>query len=448
VLVQGAASNVIGQSGAGNVISGNFDDGVRITGAAANSNVVAGNFIGIDANGTMALTNGLMGVRIEGAPGNVIGGVAPGERNVISGHVGGGAGILIQDAGSGITSGNEVLGNRIGTNAAGTSAVGNSTGIVLSFGADGNFIGGSAPGAGNVISGNVDGLVIESASNVVQGNFIGTDSSGTAPLGNSFFGVDVSTINAVNNTVGGTAPGARNVIGANGNAGINVGGTGNLIQGNFIGTDAQVSEDLGNGGHGIQASGTGHILGGVVAGAGNVIAFNAFDGVSVAGSETSINGNRIFANDELGIDLFPPNGVNANDPQDPDGGGNNGQNYPVVTGATTASSSSTIAGTLNSLPNTAFRIEFFNSPSCDPSNNGEGSVFLGATTVATDGSGNASFLKMFSVGLPSQSVATLTATRLDSGAPTDTSEFSRCRRVLRFRSQPSPTPSPSPTEPP
>jgi titin len=439
---------VIGQSGAGNVISGNDADGVQITGASANGNTVRGNLIGTNAGGTAALPNGLMGVRIADAPGNTIGGTGTGDRNVISGHSGGGTGVLIQDGGTGLTNGNEVLGNRIGTNASGNAAIPNSTGVRISSPADGNFIGGTSPGAGNLISGNLDGVVIQSASNVVQGNFIGTNAAGTAALGNGFFGVDMSTINAVNNTVGGTAQGAGNVIAANGNAGINVGGTHNLMEGNFIGTDISTSADLGNGGHGIQASGTGHTFGGVVSGAGNVIAFNGFDGVSVGGSGTSINGNRIFANDQLGIDLFPPNGVDTNDPQDPDGGGNNGQNYPVVTGATTASSSSTIVGTLNSLPNTAFRIEFFNSPSCDPSNNGEGSVFLGATTVATDGSGNASFLKMFSVGLPSQSVATLTATRLDSGAPTDTSEFSRCRRVLRFRSQPSPTPSPSPTEPP
>ena len=108
----------------------------------------------------------------QGADNNVIGGTAAGARNVISGNDGNG--VTIQGTG---TSGNRVVGNFIGTDVTGAVDLGNlSDGVSLSGGASGNFVGGTAPGSRNVISGNgADGVEIigdGTTGNTVQGNFI------------------------------------------------------------------------------------------------------------------------------------------------------------------------------------------------------------------------------------------------------------------------------------
>src|SRR5205085_760950 len=144
--------NVIGgtAAGAGNVISGNDNDGVEIGGADTSGNVVLGNFIGTDYTGSAALGNAEDGVYLwGGTTGNVIGGTAAGARNVISGNEWNGVEIS-----SAHTSGNVVLGNFIGTDYTGSAALGNGDGVALNDGSSSNTIGGTAAGAGNVISGN------------------------------------------------------------------------------------------------------------------------------------------------------------------------------------------------------------------------------------------------------------------------------------------------------
>ena len=119
---------------------------------------------------------------------------------------------------------------------------------------------------------------------------------------------------------------------------------------------------------------------------------------SISGAGNQIRGNSIFSNVRLGINLLggtENSGVTANDACDADTGSNNLQNFPVITSATSSGGSTTITGTLNSTANAAFTIDFYASPACDASGNGEGKTFLGSTTVNADGSCNASINAIF-----------------------------------------------------
>jgi titin len=149
--------------------------------------------------------------------------------------------------------GNVIEGNFIGTDVTGTQALGNTTaGVQVLCGSGNNKIGGTAASARNVISGNNHGVwfpCVGGQGNLVQGNFIGTDVNGTAALGNSSAGVD---IRGDDNTIGGTTAGAGNLISGNNDDGVLIhGGSKNLVQGNFIGTDVTGMKPLGNNGDGV-----------------------------------------------------------------------------------------------------------------------------------------------------------------------------------------------------
>jgi trimeric autotransporter adhesin len=276
----------------------------------------------------------------------------------------------------------------------------------------------------------------------IEGNFIGTDPSGTVAEGNN----NAVTILASNSTLGGITPDKRNLLSGNESHGIQVQGGGSKVQGNLIGTKANGTEALGNGvpsgGDGVIVSSSSNIIGDSdpsdgATNAANVIAFNNNgNGVGISGSGTGnrILSNSIFSNgstaNDLGIDLSP-NGVTANDDKDPDTGANRLQNYPVITSAQTFGNFTSINGRLNSTPSTrlqqrTFLIQFFRSPSKDSSNFGEGQTFIGQTTVTTNRQGNASFdFAPFQTVSEGQFI-TATATREATG---DTSEFSRARIV-------------------
>ena len=184
---------------------------------------------------------------------------------------------------------------------------------------------------------------------------------------------------------------ARNVISANGLHGVFLGTDNasvhdNLMQGNFIGTDITGTKLLGNASDGVQVSlSMNNTIGGDVTTTGappaNVIAGNSGNGVGVVGfgpvTGLTIKGNSIFSNGGLGIDLNL-DGVTPNDSGDPDTGPNNLQNFPVITSVTDSGGSVEIVGTLDSLPNEDFTLEFFASDKADPSHFGEGQVFLGS----------------------------------------------------------------------
>jgi hypothetical protein len=270
-----------------NVISGNSVRGIDITGAGADSNSVLGNFIGTDASGIAALANGGNGIAISnGASNNIIGGAAAGARNIVSGNSN--IGIYIRD--------------------------------------------------------------FDSISNKILGNYVGVDVTGNAPLSNGAFGVAID-FQATNTQIGGSAPGEGNVISGNtgsggslSRGGIYVVGESSIIQGNIIGLSANQASVIPNGGTpaiGGQSAGI-HMafaygntqIGGTLAGQGNVIAGNIGDGIGYANGNVAANvailGNSIYRNTDFGIDL-KADGLTANDPGDGDTGPNSLQNFPTLT---------------------------------------------------------------------------------------------------------------------
>ena len=140
----------------------------------------------------------------------------------------------------------------------------------------------------------------------IQGNYVGSDAGGSAALGNAGSGITIT--GASGNTIGGTTVAARNVISANTGNGVNIasGASANVIQGNFIGTDISGTAALGNGANGVViTSASNNIIGGTPAGAGNIIANSGNDGVLVdTGTGNAIRGNSIFSSTNLGIELI------------------------------------------------------------------------------------------------------------------------------------------------
>lgn len=376
---------------------------------------------------------------------------------------------------------NTIEGNYIGTDAAGTADSGNAGHGVVLNGVTGNKVGGNTPAARNVISGNDKAGVImqnTSTTNTVEGNYIGTDVTGTLALGNSSDGVRIVGT-STGNTVGGGDATYMNVISANGRDGIRIDTSDtNVVRFDYIGSDVNGASALGNNNVGVRvlssaqtniresiisangndgvradasdktkvrankigvdAAGTAnfgngnygvHITNnssrcriGNTGWTPNIIAFNGKDGVYIEGTNSRRNRvreNSIFDNTELGIDI-EGNGVNANDALDADTGANQLQNYPIIDSVVyDGSANTTISGSLNSAVTTTYEIEFFSNDAQDPSGYGEGKTYIGMDSVTTDGAGDATFTSVFA-GDYSGKFVTATAT-----APNDhTSEFS------------------------
>lgn len=424
-----ANTNTVGGTlvGSRNVISGNKDFGVFISGGA--SNTVLGNYIGLDASGSADVGNGSDGVHlVGGASSNKIGGTTVAARNVISGN--NQSGIYISDSS---TTSNTVTGNYIGLNAAGTSAIANNLdGIEIANAANLNTVGGTVVGARNVISGNNQNgvqLTLAATSNSVTGNYIGLNATGTAAVANQMQGVRID-MGANNNTIGGRLATNANRISGNLRNGILItdsGTTSNIIERNFIGLNAR-GQALGNTLDGIliasgaQNSQIGEATSGPTLGVGNTIEFNARAGVAVTDVGTignDIRGNSISGNSMLGIDLGQ-DGVTLNHSGGAIPGPNNFQNFPVLTSATQVTGGTQVQGTLNSDANATFTIDFYSNTSADPSGYGQGLRFKGSTTVTTDANGNASFTVTLTGITTGQSIS---ATATDSGG--NTSEFAQ-----------------------
>jgi CSLREA domain-containing protein len=303
-LMKDSTEVLIGGPGRGNQISGNDDTGILAQGYR---HIIQSNWIGTDVTGGTSLRN-IEGIVIDGpADGIRIGGSGADEGNVISGNWD--AGILIGDGS------HTVQGNKIGTDSAGTRALGNLDGVVLTdfySAADGKsyeshdvMIGGvMGSGAENVISGNsFQGISILSGRHIIQGNFIGTDISGTAAIPNDV-GIHFS-LNAVENLIGGTEPGLGNVISGNAK-GMTILTDNNTVVGNKIGTDREGASAVRNI-IGVQIFGSDNSIGTGAAGAGNVISGNR-TGISVeAGSGNRVLGNRIGTNADGSIAV--PNSI-------------------------------------------------------------------------------------------------------------------------------------------
>jgi CSLREA domain-containing protein len=464
------------------VVINGYTQGVATANTLANADNAV---IRIELNGTGAGTavNGLtLGA---GSDGSTMKGLAI-NRFQADASLNGGVGILV------LSNGNTIVGNFVGVNPAGTMQFPNGGDGIRLLNASNNQIGTTAPASRNLVSGNIlDGIHVEGSlttpatGNLIQGNFVGVAANGmsrvgvrTAPVpnaaalgtdaGNFLFGIEISGGN--NNTVGGSAAGARNVVGFNG-AGIEVdnGGQMNVIQGNFSGVGADGVTPVKNLLHGIvlRSSNTfnaplgpaqpnepgtsNNLIGGTVAGAGNTVEFNGTGGIAVFGNPVSasgqpnignaILGNSIFENGRsnpgvlLGIDLsnqfkfpsddgFTPNDSRghgaANDP-------NNFQDFAVLTSATQSGGTTIIMGTLTPVsPNTTFRIEFFSSPPDPLHGTPEGKTFLGFLNVTTDSTGKAAFTFTTS-NLSLGAFVTATAT-----GSNNTSEFSPGVQVVRL----------------
>lgn len=225
---------------------------------------------------------------------------------------------------------------------------------------------------------------------VIRGNFIGTDQTGTVDQGNALEGISLLT---ANNVIGGTSVADRNLISGNDGSGAvlsTAAAINNRIQNNLIGTTASGLAALGNTLAGIDIlAGSGTTVGGLVAGTGNIIAFNGTDGIAtsnVASIGHLFSNNSIHSNTDLGIDLNS-DGVTVNDALDADVGPNGLQNFPVLTLAQSNQLGTRVQGTLNSTPNTTFRVEIYSNLAADASSFGEGRVVLGSVDVVTSALG-------------------------------------------------------------
>ncbi|HVR77549.1 MAG TPA: NosD domain-containing protein [Acidimicrobiia bacterium] len=345
-----ANSNAI----ADNKVSGNSGNGVLISGGG--SNILRLNYIGIKASGDVALGNSGNGVQIIDSPSNTIGG-ADAARNLISGNVG--EGIRIDGAKA---TNNRIEDNYVGTSADGLTDVGNGASGIYIRRAPGNLV------LRNLVSGNdgFAGITIcgdpefcgggslgsqtnNASANIVQGNWVGIDGSGTGALGNRNRGVSID--GAPSTEISG------NTIAHNGFAGVvifNAGAVANQVVQNSI-----------------------HSNGGL--------------GINLVGNDTST-------------------GVTPNDSLDADTGPNNLQNFPVIASALSNGTTTEIEGTLDSAQGSNYTIEFFASDVCDDSLHGEGQQFLASTLVTTNADGHAVVATSYSAALTAGTQITATAT--------------------------------------
>ena len=391
----GGSADGVTISGGGTTVKGlaitNFP-GNGITLSGSGGNVLEANYFGMAADGVTAAGNSKNGVQIDGSLNNRIGGPSIAQRNLISGNTGKGAG-------------------------------------------GGIYVDG---GGGNVI----------------QGNFIGTDITGMLRRGNEGRGIAFS--GSSNNVVGGPGAGLGNLISGNRATGVRfIGGAGNLVQANILGLNRTMTEFISND-RGVQLRSSndnqvlgnlimGHVYDGVLIWSGstnnlvqaNTIAFNGrgpvgdasesgWAGIWVADATRShLLGNSIYGNARLGITVGLTWEATANDPLDADGGDNEMQNYPALGTVTAGASSTTVAGALNSKPDTSYLVQFFADSACDPTGYGEGRYPIGKATVTTNGSGHAPFSFTFPVVLAKGWIVSSTATD-PAGS---TSAFSACALV-------------------
>ncbi len=362
-----------------NIISGNGHIGLRVVNA--HDNIIIGNFVGTNRDGTQVLGN-YDGISIEStSTNNRIGGYTSVERNIVSGNTA--YGILVFGNGA---ENNLIVGNYIGTDVTGNSAVPNTYGLLFDVGAAYNTLGGSGMSARNILSGNTGYgvfIFIGTHSNIVKGNFIGTDVTGTIAVPNQN-GIVIDAT-AYSNTID------SNVVSGNSQQGIFIHATStdnNNITRNLIGTDVSANNPLGNGIDGICiAEGPKYTKIGGLPSERNVIANNGGNGINILSPNDDYNlisCNLIYNNGGLGIDLFPQ-GINPNDIGDTDTGPNDGMNYPVIDTVNFISGLTILSGTLDTQNPDSCTIQIFKSNPFG-SNSGEAIEYL--SSVIPDMSGN------------------------------------------------------------
>lgn len=403
--IQGGATTVQGLvitnwGGAGGI-------GIKLSNQGGD--IIQGCYIGVDSTGLAIGPNG-DGISMSSSN-NTIGGLTSQTRNVIAGN-------LFDQITTGFgfaTSGNVIQGNYLGVGSDGKTPFGALTGLNLSN-TRGNQIGGTAVGAGNVISGNLTGIQIagNNSANTIQGNFVGTDSTGKLAVGNTFDGIDIN--GAPGNQIGGLGN-ARNVISGNGRAGISISGAAaknNAVFNNYIGVGKDGTTPLGNATEGIVVNGVFNVqIGGDPSTLGNVIANNGnlFTnyGINIqSGSGVQILSNSIYNNKGGGITI----GNNAN--------GN--IQIPLLAAAESAAGQTNVTGSISAAPNASYLVQFFSSPTADPSGFGQGQTYLGEVAILTDGSGIGTIDTRLLAGVTPGQIVTATVTDLSNA---NTSSFAQ-----------------------
>jgi parallel beta-helix repeat protein len=462
-----------------------FYDGIDVNGPRANivgfhgdNAQILGNYIGLIPDpGSFIFGNQNNGITIDGGSvGSVLADGAVISGNVIYGNNGDGIAMIHAHAAT-------ITGNIIGLDPTGTLRASNTVDGINLVDCSNVTIGGSSAADRNVISGNFsDGVrIIDSSSNVIRGNYIGTDVSGmlVADATGQLFGNDGDGIRIVGSNTNSTDNLiAGNVISNNGGDGVALDAYDtdpnqpNVLIDNLIGTDALGTTPLGNGGAGVHLIEGGLVIG--QAGHGNIISGNQengirlddaalvqgnmiglgadgsamgngrfdglgnpfFNGIFIDADGSTINGNTIAYNTVDGIDVasgsqndIRGNSIYSNGALGIDLGGdgpvsdathaNNGQVFPVLTSVIRHGGMMTITGMLTAAPG-VYEVDLFSSAAGDPSGYGEGQTYLGSITVTVDTSGSVSFTAGFAGVAGSQTVATATAT--DSSG--NTSEFS------------------------
>lgn len=393
------------------VINGFYGVGVLMEGSNVTGNTIAGCYLGIDPSGSVAVTNGFCPMLIDGgAHDNFVGGIGASNRNILSGSTY--QGLVIRDPG---TQGNIVQGNYIGLDASGTFALSNLyAGLDIYNGATKNLIGGTLPGAGNVVSGNAkQGIVINdpgSDDNVVQGNLVGLNATGTSAVPNAWYGINIFG-GAHSNLIGGV--GGRNYIAGNAGYGVLITGAGtayNLVQGNSIGLNP-VSFGVPNGFAGVSIfdGAVSNIIGGLTPGAANLIASNNSDGIQLFDAVTvgnSFRGNSIFGNAGNTTGVY--GGSNHSD----------SEGAPTLLSAA-VTTNTTITGTLSSLSNATLHLDFYSSP--PPSFPPVAKTYLGSRDVITPANGTNNFSVTFAAAVPAGQI--ITAMTTDANGNTGTLSY-------------------------
>ncbi len=329
----------------------------------------------------------------------------------------------------------QVYGSRIGTDASGTTAAGNGIGIDIGVNALG-YIGGAIPGVSepsrppvadrNLISGNLGAGVHIDAPGVnpsfaytcyahLYGGDIGSDASGTQPLGNGGNGVEVGEFGAVRLLYTRVFASDSNGVDITRSAAL----PNRYALTSVIGQSIVGGPGLGNRGHGL------HFHGATGASVNATIQNNGGAGIRVEDeARVDFSGGVISDNGGLPIDLNTE-GADANDALDADGGANEGVNWPVLTSASSLGSSANVRGSLDSLPNTRFEINFYQTQACDPQGHGQlqfRQTNKGSTQVTTDASGHADIDVSFNSGFDTSSYPYLTALTRFLSRPTSSQE--------------------------
>jgi len=426
IELHGANSNAIwitaGSSTLRGLVFNSFGQAIGLQ--SGGGNVIEGCYIGPDATGTQAPFPSQPGIRILNSDNNVIGGASPASGNLFAG---GATAIAVE-----VSDGTVIQGNLIGTDVTGTLPLPNGTGISLSQ-ADNTTIGGSAAGARNVIAANLgSGIGISYGTGcVIRGNYIGTDITGTKALGN---GMGINDSGGANVAIGGTGPGDGNLVSGNKGIGIYVYNfaSDTTILGNRVGTDVTGTLPLGNiTGIATSNDSAGFRIGGTGPGEANVIAFNKGYlqyGLPVgaliysSSKQIPIRGNSFHDNEQLGI-AFTGELPTFNDPGDVDTGSNDQQNFPIVRSVEYGNSTTRVLGKFNSAASTTYQLDFYANPPClrFPREFIEGETYLGATEVTTDASGHVELDVTLPVAVENGARISVTATDPDG----NTSEFSQ-----------------------